>query len=99
MRLLLELSGEHPTLPAAEALAVLGTGGAAKEEGRDGTLLLAEAPDPDLAFLAARLGLTHRVGEALAAVEPTEEAILAAVRAAAPRVGAAFRVRLQPWRE
>lgn len=94
MRLLFELSGEHPTLPAAEALAVLALQGGAKEELREDTVLLVHAEHPDVPQLAARLGLCHAIGETLASAPPTKEAILEALRGIAPRVGSAFRVRV-----
>lgn len=93
MRLLFELSGEHPSLPHAEALAALALQGPAKEVHREEGLLLAEAPSPDVPALAARLGLCHGIGEAVAEVAPTAEDIVRAVAALDPRVGQAFRVR------
>lgn len=93
MPLLLELSGEHPTLPAAEALAVLGMEGEVREELREDTLLLAHAAHADPQRVAARLGLAHGVAEPLASCAPDQGAILDAVRALAPRIGPVFRVR------
>jgi tRNA (guanine10-N2)-dimethyltransferase len=93
VRLAFELSGEHPTLPAAEALAALEVLGGGYEVGRDGTVLFAEASAPSIPDLAARLGLCHVIGQHLASCAPTEEAILAAVQGIAPRVGPSFRVR------
>lgn len=93
MRLLFELSGEHPTLPAAEALALLAMQGGAKEELREETLLVAHAPAADVPALAARLGLCHTIDEPLASVPPRQDAILDAMPGIAPRVGPEFRIR------
>jgi tRNA (guanine10-N2)-dimethyltransferase len=93
VRLLFELSGEHSTLPAAEALALLGMQGTVAGAEQDDAVLLAEVARPDVALLAARAGLTHAISEALTTCAPTEEAILDAVRGAADRIGPVFRVR------
>lgn len=93
MRLLFELSGEHPTLPAAEALALLGMQGSVKELMREDSLLLAEASKADVPALAHRLGLTHKISEALAEATADAGPILQAVQAIAPHVGSVFRVR------
>lgn len=63
MRVLVELSGEHPTLPEAEVRAV--AGGDLGEVERDGRVLLAEAP-PHVPW--ARLALSHAVGRHLGTV-------------------------------
>lgn len=60
MRLLVELSGEHPTLPLAELSALLAQVGGAVVE-RDGLVVQVEAPDDAAAFLARRLALAHTV--------------------------------------
>lgn len=60
MRLLVELSAEHPTLPAAELAALVGMQGGHVEE-RDGPVALAEAPEGTAAFLAKRAALLHTV--------------------------------------
>lgn len=93
MRLLFELSGEHSTLPAAEALALLAMQGGAREELREETLLVAHAPAADAPALAARLGLCHVIDALLASVAATPEAIVAAMPGIAPQVGPAFRIR------
>jgi tRNA (guanine10-N2)-dimethyltransferase len=93
VRLLFELSGEHPTLPAAEALAALGLQGAVREVARDTMVLVAEGAPSDVPALAARLGLAHTLGEHLATVPCQPAVILDAVKQAAPRVGPRFRVR------
>lgn len=93
MRLLFELSGEHPTLPAAEAMAAFALQGPARALAQDATLLLVEAAEADAAQLARRLALTHRIDEALAETALDEAAVLDALRAAAPAVGGVFRVR------
>ncbi|MCA1814366.1 MAG: hypothetical protein LC624_10525 [Halobacteriales archaeon] len=87
MRLLVELSGEHATLPAAEARAVLGDA----ELDRDAQLLVLDSRH---VALAPRLGLTHAVSEHLASVPATRDAILAAAREHEARVGDVFRVRV-----
>jgi tRNA (guanine10-N2)-dimethyltransferase len=86
VRLLVELSGEHPTLPAAEALAVLG----GQEAARDTHLLVLDGASAER---AERLGLTHAVSEHLASVPCTREAVLRAARDLDARVGPVFRVR------
>jgi tRNA (guanine10-N2)-dimethyltransferase len=60
MRLMVELSGEHPTLPRAELAAVLDVAGGRILE-TDGVVATVEAPDA--AFLASRLALAHTVSE------------------------------------
>ncbi|HEX2022560.1 MAG TPA: methyltransferase domain-containing protein [Candidatus Thermoplasmatota archaeon] len=59
MRLLVELSGEHPTLPHAELSAVCESVGGTVVE-RDGTVAVVEVPDGQERALA-RLGLAHAV--------------------------------------
>lgn len=64
MDLLVELSGEHPTLPAAELEAAFAAVGWPVERlGEDADLLLVRtaAPEPVVPFVAARLGLTHQL--------------------------------------
>ncbi|HEV8360233.1 MAG TPA: hypothetical protein VGR28_07260 [Candidatus Thermoplasmatota archaeon] len=92
MRFLLELSGEHPTLPAAEALAALEVQGPVREDARDGTLLAAEGAG-DATWMGHRLGLAHAISEPLARVPAEPKAILDAVAQHAARVGPVFRVR------
>ncbi|MDD3932434.1 methyltransferase domain-containing protein [Methanoculleus sp. UBA303] len=65
MKLLFELSGEHPDLPVAE-LECVGT-----VLDRRAQVAVAECPDPEA---AGRLALTHVVMEYLGECEPTKEA-------------------------
>lgn len=60
MRLLVELSAEHDTLPLAELRAVLDVAGGAVVR-VDGAVALVETPDA--AFLATRLALAHAILE------------------------------------
>ena len=60
MRLLIELSAEHPTLPRAELDALCAIVGASVEE-QDLALALVEAPDGVAPFFVARPGLAHSV--------------------------------------
>lgn len=93
MRLLFELSGEHPTLPAAEALACLSLEGGGAEALRDASILVAEGSAANPAVLAQRLGLTHRIDESLREAKPELADIAAAAESVAARIGPAFRVR------
>ena len=58
MRLLVELSAEHATLPRAELEALLRMRGGSVVE-QDGPVAVAEAPDDAPAWLARRLALSH----------------------------------------
>lgn len=60
MRLLVELSAEHPTLPAAELAALAAMQGGQLVE-RDGAVALVDAPEGTAAFLAQRAALAHTV--------------------------------------
>ncbi|HET6404283.1 MAG TPA: TRM11 family methyltransferase [Candidatus Thermoplasmatota archaeon] len=60
VRLLLELSAEHPTLPRAELEALCDIVGARVEE-TDRALAFVEAPDEAVAFFRERPGLAHSV--------------------------------------
>lgn len=60
MRLVVELSAEHDTLPLAELRAVLDVAGG-RVERVDGAVAIVETPDP--AFLAGRLALAHTLLE------------------------------------
>lgn len=71
MRVLVELSGEHPTLPEAEVRAVAGLEDAA----RDGRVLIGEAPD---AAPWERLALSHAVGRHLASAPDLDALVDAA---------------------
>ncbi|NLA99401.1 MAG: RNA methyltransferase, partial [Methanomicrobiales archaeon] len=71
MKLLFELSGEHPDLPAAE-LECVGT-----VLDRRTQVAVAECPDP---LAAGRLALTHVVMEYLGECEPTKEAFASLLR-------------------
>ncbi len=65
-RTLFELSGEHPTLPAAEVVALLETYGQADAEPVIGPgFVIASAEERHLDVLGARLALTHRFGRYL----------------------------------
>ena len=76
MRWLVELSGEHPTLPRAEALAGFGALGARPERiEQDGALLTLDA-SAKAEILADRLALSHYVNEHI--VAGTFEEILSA---------------------
>lgn len=83
MRWVVELSGEHPSLPEAELRALTGD-----RLERDGRAALVEAPaDAPL----GRLALAHVVGEHLGSADDLED--LAAQAAGWDRVGAPFAVR------
>ena len=60
MKVLVELSAEHPTLPAAELAAVAEVLGGRLLES-DGAAAIAEVPDEAAAALAGRLALAHQV--------------------------------------
>lgn len=67
---LFELSGEHPTLPRAEALACLEAESPGSRELRSGPgYLLAECDPLSVDRVAERLGLTHRLGRYLGSCE------------------------------
>lgn len=66
MRLLVELSGEHPALARAEAMAALEASGRAHRVLAAEERLLAVEADVDPAWLGRRLGLAHCVDELLA---------------------------------
>lgn len=89
MRLMVELSGEHPTLPLAELRAVLELAGDHLVE-VDGPVALVESDDA--AFLARRLALAHTVSEHWASVEATPDAVAGAV-AGRDLAGARFAIR------
>ncbi|MCK8519823.1 methyltransferase domain-containing protein [Methanoculleus sp. 7T] len=71
MKLLFELSGEHPDLPVAE-LECVGTVLDTRAQ-----VAVAECPDPEA---AGRLALTHVVMEYLGECEPTREAFVGLLR-------------------
>lgn len=60
MRLMIELSAEHPTLPRAELDALCAMVGARVEE-QDLAVALVDAPDDSVAFFRERPGLAHGV--------------------------------------
>ncbi|KXB04447.1 hypothetical protein AKJ48_02575 [candidate division MSBL1 archaeon SCGC-AAA261O19] len=66
------LSGEHPTLPASEALATIETEGHESEvvEKLDQVLIAKTDADPEI--LAERLGMTHWIGEHYCTASPEE---------------------------
>ncbi len=70
---LFELSGEHPTLPAAEALACLRAESPGSRQLALGPgYVLAECDIGSLPYVAGRLGLTHRFGRYLGSCELQE---------------------------
>lgn len=76
--ILLELSGEHPTLPSAEAMACLETESPGHSCLLSGPGFLVSECEPDaVPAIAARLALTHRLGEYLgsAPLDRLEEAL------------------------
>jgi tRNA (guanine10-N2)-dimethyltransferase len=94
MRLLFHLSGEHPTLPAAEVRGVMeGEGIPFQDQRLEGRFLLLEAPRVPPPH---RLAFTHRVCDLLGSSSPTREAILALVRSLdiLPHAGEGFMVRV-----
>ena len=86
MKLLFELSGEHPDLPAAE-LECVGT-----VLDRRAQVAVAECPDP---LAVGRLALTHVVMEYLGECEPTEEAFTELLRDLAIRIDRPFAGRVK----
>ncbi len=77
-QVLFELSGEHPTLPSAEALACLGAESpGARQLAKGPGYVLAECDSGSLPWIAGRLGLTHRFGRYLASCELDELASVA----------------------
>ncbi len=86
MKLLFELSGEHPDLPAAE-LECAGT-----VLDRRTQVAVAECPDPGA---VGRLALTHVVMEYLGECEPTEEAFTELLRDLAIRTDRPFAGRVK----
>ena len=92
MRFLFELSGEHPTLPAREALAVLSLAGPSAVLDEDEGVLVAEAPPQAKGWLP-RLAMSHSVLEHLASVPARREDVLEALAGAKGRLGATFAVR------
>lgn len=91
MRWLVELSGEHPTLPRAEALAAFeAVGGTPADIQQDGPFLtLAADAKPEL--IVGRLAFSHYVGEELAAGSFDD---IMAVAEATDLGGATFMVRV-----
>lgn len=86
MKLLFELSGEHPDLPAAE-LECVGT-----VLDRRAQVAVVECPEPRA---AGRLALTHVVMEYLGECEPTKEAFAALLRDLAIRTDKPFAGRVK----
>ena len=86
MKLLFELSGEHPDLPVAE-LECVGT-----VLDRRAQVAVAECPDP---LAVGRLALTHVVMEYLGECEPTEEAFTELLRDLAIRTDRPFAGRVK----
>jgi len=76
-----ELSGEHPTIPKSEALALLEMFSSRyREIATLDRCLLVEVEDPNLAILSARLAMTHRIVEASAVVDASLEALMKAAK-------------------
>ncbi|MDD1667543.1 MAG: methyltransferase domain-containing protein [Methanomicrobiales archaeon] len=86
MRLIFELSGEHPTLPAAE-LDCVGRVLEAKPQ-----VAVAECPDPGA---AARLALTHAVLEELGSTGASGEELASLLRDLALTPGRPFAARVK----
>ena len=86
MKLLFELSGEHPDLPAAE-LECVGT-----VLDRRAQVAVAECPDP---LAVGRLALTHVVMEYLGECEPSKEAFTELLRDLAIRTDRLFAGRVK----
>jgi len=86
MKLLFELSGEHPDLPAAE-LECVGT-----VLDRRAQVAVAECPDP---LAVGRLALTHVVMEYLGECEPSKDALAALLRDLAIRIDRPFAGRVK----
>ncbi|HVL47864.1 MAG TPA: TRM11 family methyltransferase [Candidatus Thermoplasmatota archaeon] len=77
MRLVLELSGEHPELARAEALAILDVLGGGTEAERDALAILVDvADDLDAKAIADRAGLLHAVSAHWYTAAATPRAIL-----------------------
>jgi len=95
MRLLLLLSGEHPTLPAAEALAALeAMGSPAGAVSRDEQVLVCESEASPEA-LARRLGMCHLVAEHLFTCTCSAEEIIARVEELEVEFEGSFAVRVR----
>lgn len=78
-RILFELSGEHPTLPAAELLATLSAESPGSQVHIQGPgYLVAELDLGTLPGIVRRLGLTHRFGRFLGSCEPDSVVAMAA---------------------
>ncbi len=92
MRIAIELSGEHPTLPRAEATAVLEALGAAVEPQVDDRVVVAELPAGRIGRLGGRLGLAHRIIE-LAATAPVDPGAITEAGAGIDLGGRSFAVR------
>ncbi len=94
MRLLFLLSGEHPTLPASEAMAVLEALGGGREVLRDEQVLVAETGAPPHR-VAERLGMCHLVGEHLFTCRCAPEEILERVEGLDLEFEGSFAVRVR----
>jgi tRNA (guanine10-N2)-dimethyltransferase len=86
MRVVCHLSGEHPSLPAAEL------GCAVRVEETAPQVAVGECPDP---ARLARLALTHRVYEYIADSPAVDDAVDAMVRGAALESEGTFAVRVK----
>lgn len=76
-----ELSGEHPTIPRSEALALLEICSSAYRVVSDlDRCLVVEARDLDLLSLGTRIAMTRRIVEVLAESDPTPEGVADAAK-------------------
>jgi tRNA (guanine10-N2)-dimethyltransferase len=80
VRLCFELSGEHPTLPLAEAVATLALYGTKARIARDGSAATARCAKGALPRLVSRLALCHAVSECLGEHRTLREATASADR-------------------
>ncbi|HOO54415.1 MAG TPA: THUMP domain-containing protein [Methanothrix sp.] len=80
-RYVLELSGEHPTIPKSEACALLEICSSGYRVVSDlDRCLVVEAQNLDLSTLGKRMAMTHRVVEVAAESEPTPEGVAEAAK-------------------
>lgn len=93
--LVFELSGEHPTIPMSEALAVSRTIGPVGEVklSLDQVLVVEAGGDPE--EMARRLAMTHHILEYWGEAPARTEEILAAVEGLTPSFEGSFRVRVK----
>lgn len=102
MKLALELSKEHPTLPRAEALAALRTLGVEPEgEFSLENFLVVECTNFNAKMLAERPAMTHSIMGVLGVCDAKEEKILSVLRKAVLPIkkGASFCVRARQYKK